>query len=318
MSVSEAADLSGCKFIHAFNRACEQYFGASPSRTIAERPSASAKSPAATENTPSRMLNVAVIGCGSITHAVHIPQYRRHQQTNLVYLCDIDPNRNLEPVKRYQCGAMVTDYRTVARYPQIDAVSICMPNDMHVSMVTEFLEAGKAVHCEMPAACNLEGILKMQQRMNQSAQVLLVGMGNRYDSDVALIRRMTLSGQLGEVYHVCINFRSIPGLGGPPTTRAISGADILMDRGVRLLDAALYYCTDPLPVSVTSETFCRLGRDVPAYTYRTMDFGPPVPGRVCNVEDSVTALVRTQRPVSRCTGPGAEYRRRNNVHRFHG
>ncbi len=309
MSVTEVAEISGYKSIHAFSRAYKQWFGAPPTKFMESLGSQAPEGAPGEGSGGGGRLNVAVIGCGAIACAAHIPQYLRHAQANLLYLCDIDPFRSLEAVKRYQCGAVVTDYRVVVRDPQIDAVSICTPNDTHAPMAMEFLDAGKAVLCEMPAARTLEGVLKMQQAMRRSGQVLLIGMDNRYDSDVGLIRRMILGGQLGDVYHVYVSFRfhrSIPGLGGMHTTQALSGGGALMGTGIRYLDTALYCLGNPDPVTVSASTFSYLGRNIPEYVFEHMEDGPPKMDGIYDVEDSLTALVRTQGPVLTLHGAWAQ------------
>lgn len=312
MSITEVAEAAGYKSIHAFSRAYKQWFGGPPTKYVE---SLGKRAP---EDMPDKRrgstgaagrLHVAVIGCGAVANAAHIPQYLRHPQANLIYLCDIDPLRSLESVKRYQCGTMVTDYRVVARDPQVDAVSICTPNDLHAPLVVEFLGAGKAVLCEMPAARTLEGVLNMRQAMRGSGQVLLIGMDNRYDSDVGLIRRMILGGQLGGVYHVYISFRffrRIPDLGGTRTTRALSGGGVLMDQGIRYLDTALYCLGGPSPVTVSASTFSYLGRNIPEYVFERMEGGPPKHDGIYDVEDSLSALVRTEGPVLTLHGAWAQ------------
>ena len=58
-------------------------------------------------------MKVAVIGCGTIANAQHIPAYMKNEEAEIKYFCDIIPERAEEAVKKYGCGKAVTDYREV-------------------------------------------------------------------------------------------------------------------------------------------------------------------------------------------------------------
>lgn len=117
------------------------------------------------------------------------------------------------------------------------------------------------------------------------------------------------SGKLGEVFHVYASFRahrSIPGLGGDFTTKSVAGGGALIDWGVHFLDIVMYCTGDPMPLTVTGEAFCKLGKDMKAYTYKDMWAGPPKYDGTYNVDDSVIALIRTQGPVITLHGAWAQ------------
>ena len=254
-------------------------------------------------------LKVAVIGCGTIAKNAHIPAYKKNENVEIVYLCDILPEKAQRMVEKFGCGTAVTDYKQVLADPQIDAVSICTPNNMHAVIAIEALKAGKHVLCEKPAGRTIDEVLAMQQAQHETGKVLNIGVVNRFNDQVNRIRQFILDGRLGEVYHVYLSFRShreIPGLGGAFTTKAIAGGGVLVDWGVHFLDLVMYCLGDPKPLTVSGETFCRLGRDIEAYTYREMWAGPPVMNGTYDVEDSITALVRTEGPTFTVHGAWAQ------------
>jgi predicted dehydrogenase len=110
-----------------------------------------------------------------------------------------------------------------------------------------------------------------------------------------MIKDYVEQGKLGEVYHIYCSFRayrSIPGLGGPFTTKAQSGGGVLIDWGIHYLDLILYITALRLR-TVSANTYCKLGRDIGAYAYKGMWAGPPVAGGVYDVEDMVSGFIRT-------------------------
>ncbi|MDR2525203.1 MAG: Gfo/Idh/MocA family oxidoreductase [Oscillospiraceae bacterium] len=263
------------------------------------------------EKTGRKRLRVAVIGCGSIANAAHIPNYVANEGVEIKYFCDIIPERAEKAVKKYACGKAVTDYHDFLKDPELDAVSVCTHNDMHAPISIDFLRAGKDVLCEKPAARTLPEALEMQRIAHETGRLLVIGVVNRFGAYNNLVKKMIARGDLGEVYHVFASFRryrGIPGLGGDFTRKACSGGGVLIDIGVHNLDVILYCCGEPKPVTASGEAYCRLGRDIAGYTYLDMWAADSGRGgdRVYDVDDFVTGLVRTTGPTITFEGAWAQ------------
>lgn len=254
-------------------------------------------------------MKVAIIGCGTIANAAHIPAYVNNPEAEIKYFCDIIPERAEKAVRDYNCGTAVTDYHEVLKDPEIEAVSVCTPNNVHAQIAIDALRAGKNVLCEKPAARVYSEALEMQKAQHESGRVLNIGVVNRFNDSVNRIRQYIQEGKLGSIHHVYVSFRahrSIPGLGGAFTTKAIAGGGALIDWGVHYLDIVMYCCGDPTVKTVTGETFCKLGKDMKNYVYTDMWAGPPKYDGVYDVDDSVTALIRTEGPVITVNGAWAQ------------
>lgn len=254
-------------------------------------------------------MKVAVIGCGTIANAAHIPSYLKNETAEIKYFCDIIPERARKAVEKYECGTAITDYHIALEDPEIEAVSVCTPNNVHMPISVDALRAGKNVLCEKPAARTYAEALEMQRVQHESGKVLNIGVVNRFDDSVNFIKKYIDEGKLGDVYHVYASFRahrSIPGLGGAFTTKEIAGGGALIDWGVHYLDIVMYCCGDPTVKTVSGETFSKLGCDIETYAYKDMWAGPPVKDGIYNVDDSVTALIRTSGPVITLNGAWAE------------
>lgn len=253
-------------------------------------------------------IKVAIIGCGTIANNAHIPAYLKNEEAEIVYFCDIIPERAEAAVEKYGCGTAVTDYKELLN-ADIDAVSVCTPNAEHARISIDFLRAGKNVLCEKPAAKTYAEALEMQKVQKETGKILNIGVVNRFNTGVNHIKKMIDNGELGEVYHVYVSFRahrSIPGLGGAFTTKAISGGGALIDWGVHFLDIVMYCCGDPNPITVSGETFCKLGKNMEEYTYVDMWAGPPKYDGTYDVDDSVTGMIRTTGPVISLNGAWAQ------------
>lgn len=254
-------------------------------------------------------MKVAVIGCGNIANNAHIPAYMKNSDVEIAYFCDIIPQRAKAAVEKYGCGKAIVDYKEALADPEVEAVSVCTPNNVHAPIAIEALHAGKNVLCEKPAARTYAEALEMQKVQHETGKVLNIGVVNRFNDSVNRIKEYIDSGRLGEVYHVYISFRShrsIPGLGGDFTTKAVAGGGALIDWGVHFLDIVMYCCGDPKPITVTGETFCKLGKDMENYVYTDMWAGPPKYDGTYDVDDSVTGMVRTDGPVITFNGAWAQ------------
>ncbi|MDR2753927.1 MAG: Gfo/Idh/MocA family oxidoreductase [Oscillospiraceae bacterium] len=254
-------------------------------------------------------IKVAVIGCGSIANAAHLPNYAKNAHVELKYCCDSIPERADSAAKAFG-GKAVYDYHEILGDPALDAVSVCTHNDMHAPISIDFLRAGKDVLCEKPAARTLPEALEMQKAAAETGKLLIIGVVNRFGAYNNLLKKMIARGDLGEVYHVFASFRahrSIPGIGGDFTRKAVSGGGALIDWGVHYLDLILYCTGEPKPIAASGAAFCKLGRDIKAYTYLSMWADrTKEEGGVFDVDDSVTGLVRTTGPVVSFQGAWAQ------------
>ena len=194
--------------------------------------------------------------------------------------------------------------------PEIEAVSVCTPNYAHAEISIAAMRAGKDVLCEKPAARTYSEALEMLKVQRETGRILNIGVVNRFNDSVNLIKRYIDSGKLGDIFHVYVSFRahrSIPGLGGAFTTKAIAGGGVLIDWGVHYLDIVMYCCGDPKPLTVTGEAFCKLGKDMKNYVYKNMwaENTKNLDGTY-DVDDSVTGMIRTEGPVITFNGAWAQ------------
>ncbi|MDD4796137.1 MAG: Gfo/Idh/MocA family oxidoreductase, partial [Eubacteriales bacterium] len=254
-------------------------------------------------------LKVAVIGCGTIANAAHLPAYAANEKVELVTVCDIIPERADAAKEKYGAKKAVYDYHEVVNDAEIQAVSLCVHNYMHAPMAIDFLKAGKDVLCEKPAAVTYDLVCDMKAAADQYGRILNIGVVNRFNTNVNRVKEMIDSGALGNLYQIYCSFRayrSIPGLGGQFTRKATAGGGVLIDWGVHYLDL-IFYCIGQVSLkTVTGATHSVLGRDMQGYTYTSMWAGPPDYTGVYDVEEFVTGMVRTDGPVITLNGSWAQ------------
>lgn len=206
-------------------------------------------------------LRAGIIGLG--VGGAHARGYLRSPHTELVALCDSDPERLAARAAEYkippeQC---FSDYRAMLSAAQLDVVSVCVPNALHAEVSLAALEAGAHVLCEKPLAISLEEALAMQRAAQSAQRRLMVAYNHRYRADVGWLRRVISEGALGEVYNVYAWWRREAGIPRSSwfSQKALSGGGALIDIGVHMLDLALWLLDFPRVETVSGQVGTHFG-----------------------------------------------------------
>ena len=255
-------------------------------------------------------IKVAIIGCGTIANAAHMPGYKAASDLcEVKYFCDIIPERAVALRDKYGSGIANTDYHEILTDPEVTCVSICVPNGGHAPIAIDFLKAGKHVLCEKPAAMNSDLARDMQKTADECGRILNIGVCNRFNTAVEKIEELIRQGELGNIYHIYCSFRayrSIPGLGGAFTTKALSGGGALIDWGVHYLDLIFYCVGQPKVKTVSAAAYSVLGKPLDGYVYESMWAGPPKLDGTYDVDDFITGFIRTDGPTISVNGAWAQ------------
>ncbi len=255
-------------------------------------------------------IKVALIGCGNIATNAHLPAYQASADLcEIKYFCDLIPERAEKLRDTYGSGIALTDYHEILSDPEVTCVSVCVPNGGHAPISQDFLHAGKHVLCEKPAAMNADLARDMQKTADECGCILNIGVCNRFNTAVEKIQELIEQGELGNIYHIYCSFRSyrsIPGLGGAFTTKELSGGGSLIDWGVHFLDLIFYCIGQPKIKTVSAAAYSVLGKDMENYVYESMWAGPPKYDGVYDVDDMVTALIRTDKATISVNGAWAQ------------
>ena len=78
-------------------------------------------------------IRVGSVGIGGISRHVHLPGIERSPDLKLVAVCDIDPEALRYAQEKYGIDEAhcFTDYHDLINCPDVDAVDISTPNDVH-------------------------------------------------------------------------------------------------------------------------------------------------------------------------------------------
>ena len=119
-------------------------------------------------------LRIGVIGTSGFTQRFHLDSLRNHPTVQITAICGRNRQRAQGVAGRYGIPQVLTDYRELVRNPDVDAVVISTPNNLHYPMAMAALEAGKQVFCEKPLAMNLRDAQDMYEKAQSSGVTLNV------------------------------------------------------------------------------------------------------------------------------------------------
>ncbi len=258
------------------------------------------------------MTTIAVIGCGRIANNAHFPALTQFSDVRIKYACDLIIEKAEAIKEKYpSVENVITDYKIALADKEVDAVYVLTPNYAHYTVTMDALRAGKHVFCEKPITVNYPLSCEMAAEAEKQGKMLNIGVCNRYHRSVELIHDKIASGELGNVYHIHISFRSfrsIPGLGGAFTTKSESGGGVLIDWGIHFLDLALYAIGGAKLKNVTCDAYCEMAKDMKSYKYNDMwaEDTSDVENGTNDVDDFVTGYVRTDKASISFTGAWAQ------------
>lgn len=205
-------------------------------------------------------VGVGVIGCG--IGKWHVEGYRRDPRADIIALSGLDTDRCTEIATECDVPNLYEDYHQLLERTDIQAVSIAVPNFLHVPVGLDAIAAGKHVLMEKPLARNEAEGAQLVRAADEAGIVLGMAFNRRTRSDMEVLKRHIEQGGLGRIYHAKAFWRrraGIPGMGTWFTSKERAGGGPLIDLGVHVLDMVLWAMGEPEIVSVSGATYAELG-----------------------------------------------------------
>ena len=187
-------------------------------------------------------VRVAVIGCGMISDS-HCNGVKSHPDAELVAVCDVNHTRATQKANAYGVKKVFHDIKDVLTDSSIDAVTIALPNELHVPVAVAALQAGKHVCTDKPFAPSFEEASKAVEAAKKAGKILMVGMNMRFAQSSQIIKAVIENGDLGDIYHARSTYLRRFGVPKCKTwfiDKPQAGGGCLYDIGVHVLDVTLY------------------------------------------------------------------------------
>jgi predicted dehydrogenase len=204
---------------------------------------------------------VAVIGAGAIGQD-HLSSFRLHPAARVVALAEVSPERGQLAAELFGIPEVTTDYTELLARPDIDVVSIALPNYLHARVALDALRAGKHVLLEKPMATNARDAAKLVAEAKKRGVLLMVGQNLRFAPEVQTAKALVVEGLLGDVHHGRTSWNrraGIPRIGSWFTQKRFAGGGCTYDIGVHALDRCLYLMGEFDAAAVSGQTFTHFG-----------------------------------------------------------
>ncbi len=217
-------------------------------------------------------LNIGMIGYGFMGKA-HTNAYATvghffdlEHQPILKAICA----RNAEAAQQFADNwgyeSIETDWKKLLERDDIDAVDICVPNNLHKEISIAAAKAGKMILCEKPIAMNVAEAEEMVAAVEQAGVPNMVWYNYRRIPAVTMAKNIIDSGNLGKIFHYRANFlqdwtiaEDLP-QGGAALWRLdakAAGSGVTGDLLAHCIDTALWLNGGIKDVTAMTETFIK-------------------------------------------------------------
>jgi predicted dehydrogenase len=178
--------------------------------------------------------------------------------------------RNEENIQKFADNwgyeSIETDWRALVARDDIDAVDICVPNNLHKEIAIACAEAGKMILCEKPLAMDTAEGEEMCDAVEKAGVANIVWYNYRRVPAVTLAKQLIDEGRLGRIFHYRANFlqdwtisTDLP-QGGEALWRLdakAAGSGVTGDLLAHCIDTALWLNGSLDSVTAMTETFIK-------------------------------------------------------------
>jgi predicted dehydrogenase len=142
-------------------------------------------------------LRWGILGCARITRRGLIPGLRASARNELVALASRERARVQAWAEEFQVPRAYARYEELLADPEVQAVYIPLPNELHKVWVTAAADAGKHVLCEKPLALNAAEARAMVDHCRARNVVLMEAFMWRHQPRVKALRQLVAEGAIG-------------------------------------------------------------------------------------------------------------------------
>ncbi|MDC0284099.1 Gfo/Idh/MocA family oxidoreductase [Mariniblastus sp.] len=217
-------------------------------------------------------LNIGMIGYGFMGKA-HTNAYATvgnffelEHEPVLKALCARNAEKAQEFADNWGYESVETDWRALIARDDIDAVDICVPNNLHKEISIAAAEAGKMILCEKPIAMDVAEGEEMCEAVEKAGVNNMVWYNYRRVPAVTFAKNIIDSGNLGRIFHYRANFlqdwtisEDLP-QGGEALWRLdadAAGSGVTGDLLAHCIDTAIWLNGGIKDVSAMTETFIK-------------------------------------------------------------
>jgi len=189
-------------------------------------------------------LRLGVIGAGAFARACHVPALLGHPHADVVMICGRHRGRTEALAAELGIPSFTLDAAELCASEQLDAVTVCTPNDAHAGHVLLALDSGKHVFCEKPLALTVDEATRMVRMARARRVVNQVGFTFRHLFGIQQLQRRVRQGDIGEPLLMRLHHQYFDGVTTSQEIRwqhrRAFGGGVLRDSASHLFDLARF------------------------------------------------------------------------------
>lgn len=223
-----------------------------------------------------KKLQVGVIGVGSFG-SLHAQVYHQAEACELVAIADVNEGR-VEQVRTALGVEGYTDYRELLGRGDIDAVSICTTDELHLEPALAAADAGLHMLIEKPLALTPADCDTIIDAAGQAGVKLMVGHILRFDPRYYTARQRIAQGQIGQLIHLYTRRNNA----FASARRLAAHTSVLFFLGIHDIDFVLW-CVGAVPERVVAQAVNVVLQDTPDTVLALLQFAD---GPIASLEAS--------------------------------
>ncbi|MEY4755334.1 MAG: hypothetical protein RJA34_232 [Pseudomonadota bacterium] len=142
----------------------------------------------------SKTIKVALAGAGAFG-IKHLDGIKNIEGVEVVSLISRDLEKTREVADKYGIGHVTTELADSLAMPEVDAVILCTPTQMHADQTMACLKAGKHVQVEIPLADSLKGAEEVVALQKQTGLVAMCGHTRRFNPSHQYVNQQITAGK---------------------------------------------------------------------------------------------------------------------------
>ena len=153
-------------------------------------------------------IGIGIIGAGKISE-LHAPGYAAHPNASIVAVCDTAGGVAEQRAAEWGASRAYSDYHQLLEDPDVNAVDIITPHNLHAPMTIDALRAGKHVSVQKPMALNVAECNAMIDAAQATDRQFRVFENFRFYPPLIRAREELEAGTIGEP--ISIRMKAVQG-----------------------------------------------------------------------------------------------------------
>lgn len=141
-----------------------------------------------------KTIKVALAGAGAFG-IKHLDGIKNIDGVEVVSLISRDLEKTKEVAAQYGIKHVSTELADALALPEVDAVILCTPTQMHAAQTLACLRAGKHVQVEIPLADNLQGAEEVVALQKETGLVAMCGHTRRFNPSHQYVNQQITAGK---------------------------------------------------------------------------------------------------------------------------